>query len=82
MAYIHPADTLIQTVRIESKLPNGKISVGTGFPYSFFVKENKDQRIWSIPVIVTNKHVIRNTISGNFFMNSRDDNWNCIYGKK
>jgi hypothetical protein len=34
-------ESLIQTVRIECALPSGEISVGTGFPYVFFVPKNR-----------------------------------------
>lgn len=50
------------TVRIETDLSNGDIGTGTSFFYA--LKQQEDGR--NIPVIVTNKHVIKDTIRGRF----------------
>jgi hypothetical protein len=52
---------LFSTVRIETTLTNGSTGVGTGF---FFDIQLDDQRV--VPVIITNKHVIANSSSGQF----------------
>lgn len=51
------------TVRLECSIGNTAISTGTGFIMSFLkdVKENN-----SIPVIITNKHVVRGSNSVHF----------------
>lgn len=46
------------TIRIETEIPNG-ISTGTGFFLS--LKNNKEDHT-HVPVIVTNKHVVKNAI--------------------
>lgn len=48
------------TIRIESQVPGG-ISTGTGFFFNFCVDK---ERGTSIPVIVTNKHVIKDSTIG------------------
>jgi hypothetical protein len=63
----HPAEALIaSTVRIEGKQSNNKISVDTGFMYDFLFRKIAESRYWSITAIVTNKHVVKDTVSGNF----------------
>lgn len=52
---------LFSTVRIEVQLSNAQIGTGTGFFFDFPLD---DQR--RIPVIITNKHVIRDTVTGRF----------------
>ena len=51
---------LLTTIRIETTIPGG-ISTGTGFFFSLKRDEKQGQHI---PVIVTNKHVVKNAISG------------------
>lgn len=63
---------LHSTVRISSILNNNMISTGTGFFFIFSIK-NKE-----IPVIVTNKHVVRNSVKGNFRLSVADTNGNWI----
>ena len=66
------AETLMHTtVRLESELSNGAISTGTGFFFSFLLENNQQ-----IPVIVTNKHVIENAVSGKFILTKSDKNGN------
>jgi hypothetical protein len=50
------------TVRIETDLSDGGIGTGTGFFYG--VKQQDDSQ--HIPVIVTNKHVVKDAIKGRF----------------
>lgn len=52
------------TVRIETN-----VGTGTGFFFDYLRNGNK-----SIPVIVTNKHVIKNSIIGTFIITSADSN--------
>jgi hypothetical protein len=79
----HPAEALIaSTVRIEGKQSNNKISVGTGFMYDFLFRKIAESRYWSITAIVTNKHVVKDTVSGNFFINQMNEQKNCMFGKK
>jgi hypothetical protein len=52
------------TVRIGCELPDGRTSVGTGFFVSFMTKD--DGR--SIPVIVTNHHVVKGALTGTFLL--------------
>lgn len=52
------------TVRICCELPDGHSSVGTGFFVCFMTKE--DGR--SIPVIVTNRHVVKGALTGMFLL--------------
>lgn len=59
-----PAEQLAQsTVRIECDMPGGLIGTGTGFFYS--LDKNGDQHV---PVIVTNKHVVKGTTKGRFLL--------------
>lgn len=51
------------TIRIECTLINGSISTGTGFFYSLNIKDGKH-----IPVIVTNKHVVKDASLCRFFL--------------
>ena len=47
------------TIRIECGLPGGKTSIGTGFFYSF-----KRTTVSHVPVIITNKHVVHEALTG------------------
>lgn len=70
------AEQLMQTtVRLECLLQDGKTSTGTGFFFSFKIDDDK-----SIPVIVTNKHVIKNSTKGTFVLTKRDDSGAPIVG--
>ncbi|PWK80721.1 trypsin-like peptidase [Fulvimonas soli] len=70
------AEKLMQTtVRLECLLQNGKTSTGTGFFFSFEVDENA-----SIPLIVTNKHVINGSTRGTFVLTKRDDAGEPVVG--
>jgi len=64
------------TVRLECTLADGKTSTGTGFFFSFKLDGNQH-----IPVIVTNKHVINNSINGTFVLTKSDDQGNPLVGQ-
>lgn len=51
------------TVRLECILSNGVISTGTGFVMAFLVRRDRNT---SVPVILTNKHVVRGSVSVRF----------------
>lgn len=51
------------TVRIETVLPNGGISTGTGFYMNFLQKEDT-----CVPVIVTNRHVVAGAQIGKLYV--------------
>jgi len=57
---------LFTTVRIEATLPNSSISMGTGFIFNY-VKNNKQYLF-----VVTNKHVIKDSIEGRLTFNQSD----------
>jgi V8-like Glu-specific endopeptidase len=59
---------LHSTVRITSYLPNNIISTRTGFFFLFEIDNN------IVSTIVTNKHVIRNSIKGKIRLSLADDN--------
>jgi len=58
------------TVRIECELNNGGISTGTGFFFNFL--ENKDDNS-HIPVVITNKHVIKNAKKGKLIITKANE---------
>jgi len=57
---------LFTTVRIEASLPNNSISTGTGFVFDY-IKDDKQYLF-----IVTNKHVIKDSIKGKLIFNQSD----------
>lgn len=57
---------LFTTVRIEASLPGNLTSTGTGFVFNYV--RNDEQYLF----IVTNKHVIKNSIKGKLTFNQRD----------
>ncbi len=59
------------TVRIETELLDGRIGTGTGFFYA--LDRQEDRRI---PVIITNKHVIKDARIGKFRLTLKDQNGN------
>lgn len=75
------------TIRIECqyllKEGNGKAisknGTGSGFIFSFKMNESDST---TIPVIVTNKHVIQNAVKGKFLFTKQDSVGNPIYGEK
>jgi hypothetical protein len=57
---------MYSTVRIESLLSDGRVMLGTGFLMKYFMSK-KD----NTPVVVSNKHVIVDSIEGRFFIPSK-----------
>jgi hypothetical protein len=57
---------LFTTVRIEASLPNNSTSTGTGFVFNYV--KNDEQYLF----VVTNKHVIKNSIKGKLTFNQSD----------
>jgi V8-like Glu-specific endopeptidase len=58
------------TVRIECELKTGGISTGTGFFFNFLEdKENKTH----VPVVITNKHVVKNATKGKIIITKAND---------
>lgn len=51
------------TVRLECALADGRGSTGTGFFFSYLLDGDR-----SIPVIVTNKHVVEGARTGTFVL--------------
>jgi hypothetical protein len=73
-----PAELLqLTTIRIETTVPGG-ISTGTGFFFAF--KQDVTTKT-HIPVIVTNKHVIANSITGKLRFSLKDSDGNPLRGK-
>jgi hypothetical protein len=64
------------TTRIHSETTLGKVSVGTGFFFSFKVSESEH-----IPIIVTNCHVIEDSGRGIFQLTRADEDGNPMIGK-
>jgi len=50
------------TIRIQTNLFGGEVSTGTGFFFKFLEKDTGEH----FPVIITNKHVIKDSTSGSF----------------
>ncbi len=64
------------TIRIVCTKANG-VSCGTGFFFQYFT----DTPGSTIPVIVTNKHVVKNALSGQLIFSLCDDKQNYLAGK-
>ena len=62
------------TTRIETKDANGNGYSGTGFFFSYKLNESK-----IVPLIVTNKHVVRGMTTGMFKLTKADANGNPIH---
>lgn len=62
------------TVRIEAELPDGSISTGTGFFYAIKLDNQH------IPIIITNKHVVKDTIVGKFRFTLKNESGGPDYG--
>ena len=70
-------DFLIRTtIRIEAQTQNG-MALGTGFFYEFFTNENN-----RVPVIVTNKHVIKDAITGVLTFSIVDESRDIVESEK
>ncbi|TLS52517.1 trypsin-like peptidase domain-containing protein [Paenibacillus antri] len=62
---LSPAEQIMHsTIRIECRDNQNRLSTGTGFFFSFTFGEDK-----TVPVIVTNKHVVRGAVNGSFHIN-------------
>jgi hypothetical protein len=59
------------TVRIECKLNTGEVSTGTGFFFRILEDKEKNK---NIPVVITNKHVIKNSVNGRLIFTTADAN--------
>lgn len=68
---------ILTTIRIETTVPGG-VSTGTGFFFKF--SENTDTGMYT-PAIVTNKHVIENSITGKLRFSIADSEGKRIKGK-
>lgn len=63
------------TIRLECSLTNGNTSVGTGFYFAYEKNENSLDRL----VIVTNRHVVRNSVNLTIYLTPLDENNNPNY---
>ncbi|WP_185956506.1 S1 family peptidase [Changchengzhania lutea] len=61
------------TVRLECLTKTGNVQTGTGFFFKFL--EKGDQHV---PVIITNKHVVKNAVKGKFILTKSDKDGNPI----
>jgi hypothetical protein len=65
---VGPAEQLGHTtMRIECDLTDGKVATGTGFFYELDKTE-----AGSVPVVITNKHVVKNAVRGRFLLTLKD----------
>jgi len=64
------------TVRIEAVNQFGEVSYGTGFMYEFFEDESG-----SYPALISNKHVIKDAVTGRIFVSLADDQGNLTRDK-
>lgn len=72
------ADQLVHTTtRVECQDAAGGISSGTGF----FMNVGLDELNMHVPVLVTNKHVIKGALYGNFHLNVCDAQGQFLAGK-
>jgi len=63
------SELLLQTtIRLESILLDGSSSVGTGFYFAFHKGENS----WDRLAVVTNKHVVKNSMSLEIYLTPFD----------
>ena len=62
------------TVRIQGTLSDGSISTGTGFFYAILL-EGKH-----IPLIITNKHVVKDTVTGKLRFTLKNESEEPDYG--
>lgn len=63
------------TVRLECLLNDNTVSVGTGFYFAFQKNENS----WDRLVIITNKHVVENSVGLTIYLTPYDDDKNPNY---
>lgn len=67
------------TTRIQCKLPSGETSTGTGL---FFVFSDPKNPTRIYPLIITNKHVLSNAETIEFYINRADKNGNRFDGER
>lgn len=65
------------TTRIETVDANGNISSGTGFFFNYNLDNNR-----IVPLIVTNKHVVKGMTIGKFRLTTADEKGNPIYNRQ
>jgi len=71
-----PAETLMHnTVRLECKLGNDQTMTGTGFFFAFKVDDTTH-----VPVIVTNRHVVKDSKVGTFVLTRSNERGEPILG--
>jgi len=58
------------TVRIECELKTGGVSTGTGFFFDFLEDKEKNTHV---PVVITNKHVVRNAKKGKIIITKANE---------
>lgn len=69
MTSLAPSEALTyNTVRLECRLKGGGTSTGTAFSFLFLQQEQT-----SVPVLVTNKHVVAGAVTGTFFLHLAED---------
>ena len=74
--YISPVEQLVHsTIRIECESGDG-ISSGSGYYFGFLAKKD-----WSVPCIVTNKHVVKGAKRGKFHLSIKKDDGTPDLGK-
>jgi len=74
---LSPSEILTHTTtRIKGDLPSNKTSVGTGFFFAFKIGDKQQ-----VPVIITNKHVVKDCKNLMFTINEADENGNRINEK-
>lgn len=63
------------TVRIECEYKNGDIGTGTGFFFKILEDPSSSRHV---PVVITNKHIIKNSYRGKIIITKADDNNNPL----
>lgn len=63
------------TIRIECVNKNGETQTGTGFFFQFL---NDKEKKTHVPVVITNKHVVKDTVKGKLIFSKADSNGNPI----
>ena len=75
---LSPAEQLAHsTVRIECEIAGGSVSTGTGFFFALNIDADNN----CVPVIITNRHVIRGASKGRFLMTLKDEDGGPHIGK-
>ena len=69
---------MYSTVRIECTYKNGRTGTGTGFYFDLLEKDNGQ----TVPVIITNKHVVQDSVKGGILFTLTDTEGNPDFNKK